>query len=140
VQHFEEGFSRGPEVKALSRGVVVDRDEGVETPRGEFAEVGLSRDQTAHPADRVLDAALLPGCVRIAEVGLDGEPMQSAVAGKLGAIVEGDGPAQRGRQRCEQADQMPCDRIGGLVGTPDGKHEPGGAFMHREDGLTILGE
>src|SRR6266852_2976036 len=91
VQQFEEGLRWGFEVKAFSRGVVVGTDDGVETLVREGCEVSLARDETAHASDGVFDTALLPGRVGIAEEGLDCEPMQVAMAGEFGAVVEGDG-------------------------------------------------
>jgi hypothetical protein len=89
-----EGLSWGPEVKAFSRGVVVGGNEGVEALVRQGGEVGLARDEAAHAADGVLDAALLPRRIWIAEEGFDPEAVESAVACELGAIVEGNGLAQ----------------------------------------------
>ena len=94
MQHLGEGLGGCSEVKAFARGVVVGCEERPKAAVGEGGEVGLAGQEAAHPADRVLDAALLPGSVAIAEEGCDRQPMQRAVASELGAVVEGDGPAE----------------------------------------------
>jgi hypothetical protein len=94
VQHLGKGLGRGPEVKTLARGVIVDGDELAE-PRGwEGRKVGLAGDEAAHSADRILDATLLPGRVGITEESLDRQIMQDEMAGELGAVIEGDGLAK----------------------------------------------
>jgi hypothetical protein len=62
------------------------------------------------------------------------------MAGKLGAVVEGDGPAERLRDRAEQVDQMAGDAVGRLAGEPGGQQQAGLAVMHGEDGLAVFGE
>src|ERR1044072_9245418 len=114
VQHFGEGFSRGPEVKALAWGGVVGADERVEASNRERSEVGLARQEAAHAADGVLDTALLPRRVGITEVGFDGEPMQRLVAGELGAVVEGYCSAELLRHWGKQSGQTKGDTgVGG---------------------------
>jgi len=55
----------------------------------------------------------LPGCMGIAEEGIDAELAGDAlVSGELGAVVEGDGTSQRRRQGLEHADQRGGDGIG----------------------------
>jgi hypothetical protein len=93
VQHLGEGLGGSTVVKALSRGVVVGGDERLEAGALQGREVGLARDKAAHAADGVLDATFLPGRVRVAEEGLDREPVQPSMAGELGAIIESDCPA-----------------------------------------------
>ena len=61
MQHFGEGFGRGPEVKAFSRGVVVGADERLETSVWKSCEVGLARHEATHSADRIFDAAFCQG-------------------------------------------------------------------------------
>src|SRR5689334_6752800 len=71
-------------------------------PVGEPAEVGsrerlgraLARQEAPGAAVQVLDAALLPRAVRVAEVARQGEvAVESGVGGELGPAVEGDRPA-----------------------------------------------
>src|SRR5262249_52356123 len=91
VQQFVEHLSRCFEVKAFAWGVVVGSQEFVELSMRESCEVGLSRDEAAHATDGIFDAALLPGRIRIAKEGFDGEAVKQAMTGELGAIVEGHG-------------------------------------------------
>ncbi|WP_210164297.1 hypothetical protein, partial [Bradyrhizobium sp. WSM2254] len=65
-----EGLCRGSEVKAFARGVVVGGNGLAEALGWELFEVGLSGDEAAQAADGVLDAALLPRRVGVAEEGL----------------------------------------------------------------------
>ncbi|WYJ35927.1 hypothetical protein HAP54_000029815 [Bradyrhizobium sp. 2S1] len=106
----------------------------------EGCEVGFARDEAPHSTDRILDAALLPGRVRIAEEGLDREAVQRRVAGELGAIVEGDGLAQVLWQGCEQANEMMGAPARNLAGEADAEQQARGALMHSQDGLTVFGE
>jgi len=87
----------------------------------EGSQIGLARQEAAHAADGILDAALLPGCVGIAKEGLHCEIMQRQMAGELGTIVEGDGLAQCIRQGSEQMNEMASDTSGGLTGKADGQ-------------------
>ncbi len=140
MQHFGEGFGRGAEVKAFSRGVVVGGNERVEASGRERCEIGLARQETAHAADGVLDATFLPGRVRVAEERLDREPVQRVMMRELGAVIESDGPAQPLRQVAEQLDQPARDRPRLLGGRPTGQDDAGLALVHGEHGLTVFGE
>ncbi|WP_210164302.1 hypothetical protein, partial [Bradyrhizobium sp. WSM2254] len=80
-----EGLCRGSEVKAFARGVVVGGNGLAEALGWELFEVGLSGDEAAQAADGVLDAALLPRRVGVAEEGLHQEALQGKVGGELGA-------------------------------------------------------
>jgi hypothetical protein len=133
-----KGLGGGPEVKAFARGVVVGGDGLLETGGREGCQVGLARDEAAHSADGVFDAALLPRGVGIAKEGLDGQAMQRQMTGKFGTVVEGDALAQRVGHGCEQANQMACDAVSGLAGEADGEQQARGAFMHGEDGLAVF--
>jgi len=92
-----EGFSRGFEVKAFSRRMIVGANQSIESLGCEGGEISLSWNESPHTADRVLDAALLPRRVAVAEIGLDGETVQPVMARELGAVVERHGPAQPAR-------------------------------------------
>jgi hypothetical protein len=140
VQQFVEHLCRCFEVKAFPWGVVVGTQEGVEAAIREGREVGLARDEAAHTTDGIFDATLLPGRVRIAKEGLDGEAVKQAMTGELGAIVEGHGLAQPRRQVFEERVQMRGDAIGGFVGRPGGEQDAGLALMDGEHGLAVLGE
>src|SRR3990170_7495386 len=74
----EEDLSWGLEVQALSGGIVIGSDELVEVLCRDGGEVGFARQGPAHSADGVFDAAFLPGCVRIAEEGFEGEAVELA--------------------------------------------------------------
>ena len=100
MQHLvEEDLGRGLEVKALSRGGVVGPEELGEALLGEGRQIGFARQRSAEAADGVFDAALLPGCVWVAEVGFEAELVQAVMASELGAVVEGDGAAQARQAR-----------------------------------------
>ena len=81
----------------------------------EGCEVGFAGEDFAHPADGVLDTALLPGSVRIAEEGRDREGVELVVACELGAVVEGDGLAHLAREGGEQLGDGFCDGGCGLA-------------------------
>src|SRR5213079_1914883 len=115
VQHFGEGFSRGPEVKTLSRRIVVGPDQGIESFGRQLGEVDLARQEAAHAPDGILDAAFLPRGIGIAEECLDRQAMQLVMMSELGSVVEGDGLPQPSRQTCEQLGDPPSDRPGRLV-------------------------
>jgi len=57
----DKDLGRGPEVKALARGVVVGGEGLAEAAGRDFFEVCVARGEAAHAADGVLDAAFLPG-------------------------------------------------------------------------------
>src|SRR3546814_2504865 len=79
-------------------------------------------------------AAFLPWGVRIAEEGLDSElPFDAVMAGKFGAIVEGDRASQRRGHLLEQLADGVGDGIGleAVLGHGDGEQR--GAFMCEED-------
>ncbi len=89
----------GLEVQAFSWGIVVGGDDGIEDFGTDGGEIGFAWQGPAHASDCVLDPALLPGAVGIAEEGLDAEfGFEAVVLGELGAVVEGDGLAQLGWQ------------------------------------------
>src|SRR5258705_5633840 len=70
VQQFgEKDLGRGPELEALSRGVVVCRDASLEDNVVDGVEVCLSGQEPAQSADGVLHGALLPRTVRVADDG-----------------------------------------------------------------------
>src|SRR4249920_1753952 len=120
VQQFAEGLCRRLEVKAFSWSVVVGADERFESPVCQGGEICFAWNEAAHSADGVFDPALLPRCIRIAEEGLDSEPVERALPRELGSVVEGHGSAQPWRQAGEDSQQMLGDRFGGLVGRPGG--------------------
>src|SRR3954464_2984885 len=89
-----EDLARGAVAEAAPRGVVEPVGEPAEADAGERLGRALAWQEAADPAVQVLDATLLPGGVRVAEVGLHREvAVEGGVAGELAAAVEGDGPA-----------------------------------------------
>src|SRR6476646_6564457 len=89
-----EDLARGAIADAAPRGVVEPVGEPAEADAGERLGRALAWQEAADPAVQVLDATLLPGGVRVAEVGLHREvAVEHGVAGELAAAVEGDGPA-----------------------------------------------
>jgi len=82
----------------------------------------------------------LPGRVRIAEERLDTELVQSAMAGELCAVVEGDAAAQAGRQLGKERAQVTGDGIGPLVRRPHGNEQSRLSLVHGQDRLAVLRE
>src|ERR1051325_8705826 len=138
VQRFREDLGRGPEGKTFSRRVVVGGDQGLEAPLWQNGEIGLAWKEAAHAANGVLDAALLPGRVRIAEVGSDPEAMQILMTRELGPVIERHGLAERWRQAREQMYKPPSNRVGGFVGRPGGEQDSRLALMHCQHRLAVL--
>src|SRR5215207_5681776 len=88
-----------PEAKAFAGCGVHACLDLVQAGRGEGGEVELARQEAAQPAVGVLDAALLPRRVRVAEVTVDAAALgQLLIAEELRAAVEGDGLAHHGWQ------------------------------------------
>src|SRR5215210_4055009 len=135
-----EGFGWGLPVKAFSRRVVVAGDEVEEALLIELGEVGLSGQEAAHASDGVLDAAFLPRSVRIAEEGLYADGFEVVVAGELGAIVEGDGAAERLGQSAEGSSDGRSDRLGvfGRQGTAD--QGAAHSLVQHEQVLAVAGK
>src|SRR5438045_1314087 len=103
VQRFGEGLGWSAIAEALSRNVIVERGELADLTGCDGGQIGLARQLPAQPPDRVLNAALLPRRIGIAEVRLDAEGLtQSVVMGELCPVVEGDALAKLSRQRREQ--------------------------------------
>ena len=91
MQHcVEKDLGWGLKVKALPRRCIVCGDDAVEMCGLDRVEVCFSREKSSQSAVSVFDPAFLPGCVRIAEVGLQTEWMQQEVSSELGSIVEGE--------------------------------------------------
>ena len=97
-----EGLIGSQEVEALARGIVVALNASLELIGAQGGEIGFAREVAAHAADGVFDAAFLPRFVGIAEEsGKAKALLKKVMLGELGAVVEGDGLAQGGRQRFE---------------------------------------
>jgi hypothetical protein len=91
---------RGPEAEALAGRVVHLKLDLLQSGRCEGGKVQLTRQEAAQSAVGILDAALLPRRVRVAEVAVDAvAPGQLSIGQELRAAIEGDGLACRGGQR-----------------------------------------
>jgi hypothetical protein len=140
VQHLGEGLSWSSPVKAFSGCVVIGGNERLEARLRQGGEIGLSRNEASQAADGVLDAAFLPGRVRVAEEGLDREPVQPSMPGELGAVVEGDRAAQAGRQRGEDRAEVARDTGGLLVRWPHRDQQARLPLVHGEHGVAVASE
>ena len=120
MQQFgEKDLGRGPELEALSRGVVVCRDASLEAIVVDGVEVCLSGQEPAQSADGVLHGALLPRTVRVAKEGPDAELIgKGKVLGELGAVVEGNGPPQTPIERLEPGLELLDGGLRGLAELP----------------------
>src|SRR4051812_18462007 len=113
-----EDLTRGAVAEAAARGVVEPVGEPAEAGASERLGRALARQEAPDTAVGVLDAALLPGGVRVAEVGLHREvAVEDGVGGELRPAVEGDRPA-------------------GLLGQPPGG--VGGAGDDRRRALVLV--
>ena len=129
----------GPVAKDLSWTVVVLVHDGIDLVGGNGLEICGGGQAATHAADGVFDAALLPGLVRIAEVGEQAELFcEAMMAGEFATIVEGDGGTQWLGQGFEEGDELLCDAIGGLVGDPLDDGVSGPALMDDEQGPVAL--
>src|SRR5439155_16162031 len=103
----KESLGGGLEGEALSGCEVIGGSAGIEGIGVDAREVGFTGQGTSHAADGVFDAALLPGAMGIAEEGLHTElGVELMVESELGAIVEGDGLAQRVGQELEPGEKL----------------------------------
>src|SRR6266700_2207407 len=137
----EESLGGGLEAEALSGCVVVGSGAGIKGIGVEGREVGFAGQGTSQATDGVLDAALLPGAMGIAEEGLEAElGFELMVEGELGAIVEGDGLAQRVGQGFEPSLQLLGGRLSGFAGLLGEQEDAGLALVGDEDRLAIGGK
>src|SRR5882672_10406518 len=129
------------ERKALSRRVVVAVDEMIELLLGDQGKIGFSGQRSSQASDGILDAALLPGCVRLAEEGPHSElGAEGAVQGELGAVVEGDGAAQLAGERAEEGKQTVEDGFGSLGGLAQRAGQARDPLVGHQHGLSIGSE
>src|SRR4030081_1050621 len=142
VQQFgEKDLGRGPELEALSRGVVVCREASLEDNVVDGVEVCLSGQEPAQSADGVLHGALLPRTVRVAKEGPDAELIgKGKVLGELGAVVEGNGPPQTPIERLEPGLELLDGGLRGLAGLAGSQDEARFALLRHEGGLAGGGE
>jgi hypothetical protein len=136
-----EGFEGSQESEAFAGGVVVAKEASLKIVRRQSGQVGFAGEVTTESADGILDAAFLPGFVRIAEEGRQAELLSELVmSSELGAVVEGEGEAQGRGQRGEPVQEVFDHGLGGLVGLAGKAEETGGALMSYEHGLAIFSE
>src|SRR3954462_6825739 len=89
-----EDLTRGAVAEAAARRTIEPVGEPPEVGSRERLGRALARQEAPDTAVQVLDAALLPGGVRVAEVARHVELAgQLGVGGELGPTVEGDAPA-----------------------------------------------
>ena len=139
-QLFNEDLSGGVEVKTLSGSIVIDCDEVIELAVVNGGEIGLSGKKSACTSDGVFDAALLPGRMRVAEVGLESKVVEQKVARELCAVVKGDGLAERLGHKLQNLPELACDEVCRLVGGSLGNEDTRSSLMQGEDGLPVFGE
>src|SRR5690606_17194788 len=89
----------------------------------------------AEPTDGILDAALLPGVVRVAEEGLAPEGLADLVVqGELGAVVEGERAAELGGNVPEGSLEVGGDGDRGSADLTPEDHQSAAALDGKEDG------
>src|SRR3954452_25320277 len=89
-----EDLARGAVAEAAPRRVVEPAGEPAEVRSRERPGLAVARQEAANATVGVLDGALLPGGVRVAEVSLHREvAAEDGIRAELGPAVEGDGPA-----------------------------------------------
>ena len=141
MQHLVDKNLRGGGIpEALPRGVVVRMNQVMKPLVGQGGQVGFAGEGAAQAADGVLDAAFLPGGVKVTEEGLDAEGMEVMMRGEFGAVVEGDGLAAVRWDGSEEVSEGVGDRGGGLARGAYGEEKAGGALVEGEDGLAIGAE
>ena len=107
---------------------------------GQGGQVGFAGEGAAQAADGVLDAAFLPGGVKVTEEGLNAEGMEAVMKGELRPIVEGDGLAAVRGHRGEEVGEGVGDGGGSFARGAHGQEEAGGALVESEDGLAVGAE
>src|SRR4051812_15549541 len=115
-----EDLTRGAVAEAAARRAVEPVGEPAEVGASERLGRALARQEAPDTAVQVLDAALLPGGVRVAEVArhveLAGELAgELGIGGELGPAVEGDRPAGALGQPPERLGDAGDHRRGALV-------------------------
>src|SRR3954462_1457978 len=126
----EQRLERGEEAEALPRREIVAEHDLLQLGVAQRVEVEVSGQIAPQPSVRVLDRALLPGGVGVAEPGRHGAgARQQAVPGEGGVVVEGDGRAQARVEPAEGGHQHRHGLRGGLAGEACRQHEAGLALL-----------
>src|SRR3954470_10457074 len=111
-----EDLTRGAVAEAAARRTIEPVGEPPEVGARERLGRALARQEAPDTAVQVLDAALLPGGVRVAEVARHVELAgELGIGGELGPAVEGDGPAGVLGQPPERLGDAGDHRRGALV-------------------------
>ena len=119
--------------KAFPGRQVVGHDDLLQVLVGEFIEICLAWQPSAQAAIGVLDPALLPGGVGIAEPCRHLQRLaQQGVAGERGVVVEGDRLAQNGVEAAEDRHDHRCRLGGALAGQACGERQPGLALVQHQ--------
>jgi hypothetical protein len=116
----QEYLVGGFESEAFSGSVVIALLAEGEAPSWQGIEVGASGQVAAQTTNRIFDAALLPGRVRVAEPSLDAEPLaQEIVFTELHSVIEGQGLTAARGHRCQHgADYRRPTALFGLSAAP----------------------
>ena len=125
---------------AYPRHLVVSVNQVMNPLVGQGRQVGFTGQGATQAADGVLDAAFLPGGVKVTEEGLNAEGMEAMMRGELRPIVEGDGLAAVRGHRGEEVGEGVGDGGGGFARGAHGEEKAGGAFVESEDGLAVGAE
>jgi hypothetical protein len=141
VQHIIPEYLRwGLKVQTFSRCIIVFLDQFGEPIVSEDCQISFSGQGSAHPADGVLNASLLPWRIGITEEGLDIELVEFVVESELGAVVKGDCLAPGGRQWLQDVFDGCSDRFGCFAWWPNSDEQAGVPFVQSENGLSIDSE
>lgn len=103
-------------------------------------EIGFAGQVSAQAGVSVFDAAFLPWGMGIAEVGLQAERVEVEVACELGAVVEGEGPAQMRGQEFEPMLEQGSDRLGGFAVGSACEQDSRRSLVQGEDVVLVFGE
>jgi len=116
-------------------------DEARKVSRSECLKVSFSGQEASDTADGILDAALLPRRMWIAEEGLQVDAfVQAMMLGKLGSVVECQGSAELSGHEGEELGDGIGGRVSAAVVGADDRGEAGSAFVQHQDGLSEAGE
>ena len=127
--------------QALSRREIGGDGDLLDFLIGEGVEIDVAGQPSSEATVGVLDAALLPGRVRIAKPGGHGaHGSQQAMLGECRIVVESDRLSQGGIDAAEDGEHD-RDRLGGsLAGEPGGKRQAGLSLMQHEHGPGPLAD
>jgi hypothetical protein len=129
------------EAKAFSRRVVVAAGEGGKGDVRKRIEIGASGQRSSQPAVHVFNATLLPGVIRIAEVGFEEKGfVQLVMFREFGPVVVGKAAAELARQAFEPAPKLAEHHVPLAVRGLGDESKAGGAFVSDEQILPPVAE